>query len=482
MLHYILQIIVFQLVFLLVYELLLKKETFFTYNRIYLLTTPVLAMILPLLKLPMLQDAIPAETFIMLPEVIIGNSGQLPYNAASNPGTPEAAQHINWWLLAYGTGLLFSLGIFFNKFRILKNLFSNKPLHHTSGMKIIEVPKSKIACTFYNTVFLGAGLSEKEREQILSHEMVHVKQKHTLDLLYFEFLKIILWFNPLVYIYQSRISALHEFLADAGVVKNVKKQDYFQQLLNSAFNTKDISFINQFFNHSIIKKRIVMLQKNKSKSTSKIKFLIILPLMLGMLTYVACSEDQVVSPVEKEATAQEKLEQIKAIVNDGTEISAEDRKKIDEILSTINLEELKETRNNSERVEVQRLKGSTSGAGDVPFSVIEEVPVFPGCEDLASNDARKECMSNKVREFMNENFNTSLGKELGLEGVNRVYVQFKIAKDGSVEVLGARAPHPALQEEAKRVVNLLPIMTPGKQNGQEVGVLYTLPITFKVGE
>lgn len=204
--------------------------------------------------------------------------------------------------------------------------------------------------------------------------------------------------------------------------------------------------------------------------------------MLGMLTYVACSEDQVVSPVEKEATAQEKLEQIKAIVNDGTEISAEDRKKIDEILSTINLEELKETRNNSERVEVQRLKGSTSGAGDVPFSVIEEVPVFPGCEDLASNDARKECMSNKVREFMNENFNTSLGKELGLEGVNRVYVQFKIAKDGSVEVLGARAPHPALQEEAKRVVNLLPIMTPGKQNGQEVGVLYTLPITFKVGE
>ncbi len=483
MLHYILQSVAFQLLFLLVYELFLKKETFFTYNRIYLLLTPVIALLLPLLKIPMLQNAIPAESFVMLPEIFIGGNPEATTTAGAVSPASEVAQTINWWLLAYSAGSLFSLGIFFYKFRILKQLFAHKSVLQNREMKIVEVPDSKIACTFYTTIFLGTELSEKEREQILSHEVVHVRQRHTLDLLFFEFLKIIFWFNPLIYIYQSRISACHEYLADAGVVKNVKKQDYFQQLLNSAFNTENISFINQFFNHSIIKKRIVMLQKSRSKTVSKFKFLIILPLMMAMLTYVACSDEPAVPQAEQEVTAQEKLEQIKAIVNDGSEISPEDSEEIKEILNTISLEEMKAFKSNDkEKVQVQRLKDAVSGTGDVPFAVIEEVPVFPGCEDLNSNEDRKKCMTEKVTEFVNSNFNTSLGKQLGLEGVNRIYVQFKIGKDGAVEVLGARAPHPALQEEAERVVNLLPQMTPGKQKGQEVGVLYTLPITFKVGE
>lgn len=203
--------------------------------------------------------------------------------------------------------------------------------------------------------------------------------------------------------------------------------------------------------------------------------------MLAMLTYVSCSDDPVVEPQEQEAMAQEKLQQIKAIVNDGTELTAEDKEEIKQILSTIDKEALDALSNTKEKVQVQRLKNATSGS-DVPFAVIEDVPVFPGCGELASNDARKECMSQKVNEFVNSNFNTSLGKDLGLAGINRIYVQFRVNKDGSVEVLGARAPHPALQEEAERVVNLLPKMEPGKQKGQEVGVLYSLPITFKVGE
>lgn len=205
--------------------------------------------------------------------------------------------------------------------------------------------------------------------------------------------------------------------------------------------------------------------------------------MLAMLTYVACSQDPAVSPAEKEATAQEKLEQIKAIINDGSEITAEDKKEIEEILVSIKSKEiLEDALVERESVEGQKLKNSASGPGDVPFAVIEEVPVFPGCESLDSNEDRKSCMSNKVNEFINKNFKTSLGQELGLTGINRVYVQFRIQKDGNVEVMGARAPHPALQEEAERVVNLLPQMTPGKQKGQEVGVLYSLPITFDAGE
>lgn len=118
--------------------------------------------------------------------------------------------------------------------------------------------------------------------------------------------------------------------------------------------------------------------------------------------------------------------------------------------------------------------------GDVPFNVIEDVPIFPGCENETDNEARRACMSEKVQQFVNRRFNTDLGSELGLSGINRIYVQFRIERDGSVSVLGARAPHPRLQQEAERVVDQLPDMVPGKQRGQAVGVLYSLPIVFRV--
>ena len=223
-----------------------------------------------------------------------------------------------------------------------------------------------------------------------------------------------------------------------------------------------------------------MLQKNKSKSVSKFKFLIILPLMLFMITYVSCSEDPATSQEEKELTAQEKIEKIEAIFGDGTNLTSEEREEIKNILKTVSSKDLEKYSNRGQNVQVQN---SSSGIGDVPFAVIEEVPVFPGCEALKLNEARKKCMSENINQFINQHFDSSLGNQLGLEpGISRIYVQFKINAEGKVEVMGTRASHPALEEEAKRVVNLLPEMTPGKQDGKEVGVLYSLPITFQVGE
>ncbi|MBB4118784.1 protein TonB [Mesonia hippocampi] len=117
---------------------------------------------------------------------------------------------------------------------------------------------------------------------------------------------------------------------------------------------------------------------------------------------------------------------------------------------------------------------------DVPFAAIEDVPIFPGCEKYKSNNERKDCMSEKIKNFVNKKFNTDLGAELGLSGINRVYVRFKIDRDGKITGVQARAPHPRLQREAERVVKMLPSMTPGKQRGKAVGVLYSLPIVFKV--
>ena len=118
--------------------------------------------------------------------------------------------------------------------------------------------------------------------------------------------------------------------------------------------------------------------------------------------------------------------------------------------------------------------------GDVSFMVIEDVPIFPGCENKTTNDARKACMQEMIQEFVTDKFDTGLGSDLGLTGINKIYVQFRIEKSGDVTVLGIRAPHPRLKAEAERVVNSLPKMQPGKQRGRPVGVLYSLPIVFRV--
>ncbi|MFD0837178.1 energy transducer TonB [Mariniflexile aquimaris] len=116
---------------------------------------------------------------------------------------------------------------------------------------------------------------------------------------------------------------------------------------------------------------------------------------------------------------------------------------------------------------------------DVPFAVIENVPVFPGCEG-GNNDAKRDCMSKKISDFVNKKFNTELASELGLSGRQRINVIFKIDKTGAITGIRARAPHPGLEKEAERVISMLPKMQPGKQRGKPVNVPYSLPIVFQV--
>ncbi|CAL2075647.1 energy transducer TonB [Tenacibaculum dicentrarchi] len=116
---------------------------------------------------------------------------------------------------------------------------------------------------------------------------------------------------------------------------------------------------------------------------------------------------------------------------------------------------------------------------DVPFAIIEEVPIFPGC--TGSKTEKKACLNKKLQKHVQRNFDAELANELGLSpGKKRIYVQFKIDKDGSITSVNARAPHPRLKKEAIRVAKKIPKMKPGRQRGRAVRVGYTLPITFNV--
>ncbi|MEW4925614.1 energy transducer TonB [Algibacter sp. 2305UL17-15] len=114
---------------------------------------------------------------------------------------------------------------------------------------------------------------------------------------------------------------------------------------------------------------------------------------------------------------------------------------------------------------------------EVPFAVVEEVPIFPGCE---SETDKKACFSNEVSSFVNDNFNVAVADGLGLTGIQRINLIFKIDKAGNIIDISARGPHPDLENEAIRVIGLLPQMTPGKQRGEAVVVPYSLPIIFQL--
>ena len=115
---------------------------------------------------------------------------------------------------------------------------------------------------------------------------------------------------------------------------------------------------------------------------------------------------------------------------------------------------------------------------DVPFAIIEDVPLFPGCENVKKSERRK-CFQEKIQRHIARNFRyPEIAQELGIQG--RVYVQFVIAKDGSITDIRTRGPDKNLEQEAERIIGRLPTMTPGKQRGRAVRVPFSIPITFRL--
>lgn len=473
---YIIQVICFQALFLAVYYLLLRKETFFVYNRIYLLVTPVLSLAIPFIKIMTLQAIVPAEIMTtVLPEVVIGKVSVAPREIAS----VSESFYIPWSAL-YMTGLMVSTVLFSLKIRKFASFLSFKK----AGKRIIEMPASVEAFTFFNYIFIGEDIDPLSQKQILIHEHIHVKQGHTWDLVFFELLKIGFWFNPLVYVYQKHISIVHEYLADQKATQGIANKDYYQELLNTAFGTSNFSFINTFFKSSLIKNRIIMLQKSKSRKSALVKYTLIIPLVLAMLVYVSCSED---NETLENQTLEQQIAQLQAAIEEKGELSPEEIEKFIEMNTFVYNKEGDNF--NTKRFFTYKSDGTWQviekesvgdGNGNIPFSVIDEVPVYPGCEGLITNEERRRCMSSKISSHINSRFNVGIADDLGISGTNRIFMSFKIDTDGNIVDLKSRAPHPGLSSEIERIISTLPPMEPGKQKGQAASVLYTLPITFKV--
>lgn len=436
MINYIVQVILFQIVFMAFYDLIIKKETFFQWNRAYLILTSLLAYVLPLLKFQTVKENIPQEYVVMLPEIMLSPSS---YIEAQIDWSAILFQGLDWVFLA---GLVIASLLFMFKIIKIYNLIRQNNKEKNKGYSLVLLQEQHTAFSFFNYIFIGKKM--QSREDIINHEIVHVKQRHSLDLLLFELKKIVFWFNPYSYIYQSRIAEVHEFIADSKSVSKKEKSTFFNSLLAEVFQIDKIPFVNSFNNQSLIKKRIIMFNRNHSKQFFKIKYALLIPVFIGMLMYTSC-EKSTIESVNKQN------------VNTTTKENLKDD-------STLNSEGKSET---------------------VPFALIEKVPVYPGCENA---EDQKMCMVEKITAHVSSNFNASISDHINRENkkmneaeklYDKVYVQFTIDKEGNVTDLKAKAEYKELEKEALRVMSDLPQFIPGEENGKKVSVKYTLPISLK---
>lgn len=479
--YIILQIMLFQLLFLLVYDVFLRKETFFQHNRIYLLLAPLLGILLPFVRLKSLANVIPREYVIPLPEVILGTAERLP---ADNPAS-SLWTYFSWQEWVFILGALLSLSWFVLKLLTLLRLKLKATVETSPLYTKIVIKNSNMAFSFFRNIFLGDAILSQNHDTIIKHELVHIRQKHSWDLLYFEILRIVFWFNPLIYGYQKRISEVHEFIADSEVAKEHKKEQY-QLLLSTIFNTRNLSFINPFFKKSLLKKRIMMLQKSKSGKTRQLKYLLLVPLLLSMLIYASCEQESTTEEINA-VNMEDGVVTYK--VKDINKLSKEESDNLSVLFEKL-LKEKNHTNGSSIKltdgrqvsyIDLNKRTFSLDEKGEsstVPYATIEEVPIFPGCED---SEDRRRCFREKIMQHIRDNFKyPAEAQELGIQG--RVALIFTINENGEVVNIRKRGPHKALEEEAERIVSLLPKMQPGKHKGKTVNVPFSIPITFRLSE
>jgi hypothetical protein len=233
---------------------------------------------------------VPTNFFVNLPAVIIGKESKTVLgDIQSLPSSMVTTNSFNIdYTTIWGIGLLVFTIVLCKKLYRLWKYKHNNSIENREEYSLITIANSTDAFSFLRTIFLGDSIEKVHKESILTHEKVHVKEKHTLDLLWFEVLRIVMWFNPLVYLYQKRITEVHEFIADKSASKH--QQNYYENLLAKTFNIAQFSVVNQFYSSSLIKKRIIMLTKEQSQKRKLVKYLTVVPIVLAMLVYVSCND------------------------------------------------------------------------------------------------------------------------------------------------------------------------------------------------
>jgi hypothetical protein len=274
-LHYLLEANLYLCIFYAGYCLFLNKETHYTLNRVYLLLSCIISFVLPVVQIGWLKPAASATTVFILP-----NKG---YQTTVHKFTTQPALTFNDLLLyAYIMGATVLAVILFIRLYQLARLTKATKTLIDDKYKLISIDGSNTAFSFFNYLFIGT--KTHANHIIIRHELVHIRQKHSADIVFLELIKIINWFNPLIYLLQISLKTIHEYIADEQTAAQESDAiSYSSFLVSNAYGLNGSSLAHSFFNYNLLKKRIIMLNQKRSGKLARLKYLVAVPISAGLL-------------------------------------------------------------------------------------------------------------------------------------------------------------------------------------------------------
>ncbi|GET25454.1 M56 family metallopeptidase [Prolixibacter sp. NT017] len=482
----------------LVYFFFLRKETFFRLNRVYLIVSAIFSGILPLLHIPVFLNSASSNLALIAsgPRVLEA------VDVYGGAGTDTSGIFLSLPLigLIYFSGILFFTLRFTWKLGQMVLLVRSGEKRKYKGLTIVRLGFETSAFSFFRWLFVGRDFKfgTEESNHILKHEMVHIRQRHSVDVLLLELVVLVQWFNPFIWYLRRAVRENHEFLADALVVNKGISPVRYKAMLIEQVTGIQLQVANNF-NYSLLKSRMKMISKIKSPRWAGYKYLIGLMTMLLLVVVFACEKTSEPS-TEQVAIKSAKVDSQPLMILDEVTVTkavmdtlnpksishidvvkskesltpyakkyGQDRVKDGVILIYTKgfLNEPTETavEKNASITGQNASDNNAEYKGDPVFFIVDKMPEFPG-GDLA------------LRKYIAANIHYPKdAQEKGVQG--KVYVNFIVTKTGAVGGAKiARGISPSLDAEALRVVNNLPQWTPGTQRGEPVNVQFTVPINF----
>lgn len=314
-LRYLVEANVYLGVFYLCYCLFLNRETHYTLSRAYLLFSCVVAFVLPVTQLSILK---PAEQPAV--EQPFANMSAEAMMLMPPPPPPEPPPLVSWQdglLYVYIIGAVAALCVFAVRLYQLYKLSRHCKQKLNNSYQLVQLQDDNTAFSFFNYLFIGTNISQSDT--VIAHELVHIRQKHSLDIIFLELLKVVSWFNPFIYLVQRSLKTVHEYIADEQTA--ARERDalaYSSFLLNNAYGIQGSTIAHSFFNYNLLKKRIIMLNKNRSGRLARLKYLAAVPLCAGMLcasTLVFSKDYAFIDLAPKEANKVVKVKRLKMFLD-----------------------------------------------------------------------------------------------------------------------------------------------------------------------
>jgi TonB family protein len=435
-----------------IYHCFLRKESFHQFNRIYLLSALMVSLLIPLVRfsivIPAAENASASNlsewiTAIQLPEITVTASSASLWSMT------------NLFWKTYIIGLIISAVLFIIKLCKIGLLIIKSQKRRCGIYIYVKYDETIAPFSFFNFIFINQdAYNEEDGEQIVLHEQIHVRQRHSWDLIFTELLGILFWFNPILLLYKRSLQVIHEYLADHRVLQHGIEQGAYLNLLLRQLTLQNINaealratpLLGHHFNYLLTKNRFKMLKNNRYSKWALAKSVYVLPFIAFLLMLNCNPKPQEPETVEYtfELPASETGEAIAydiEITDEGT-----------------NQKEIKIKKADKE-------EGKPDANGVCRF-----VEVMP--EPIGGLDA--------MYKFLQENLKyPAEAREQNIQG--QVFLEFVVEKDGSIaNVKVLKGIHTLLDEEAMRAVKLMPNWKPGTQNGVPVRTYYQIPVKFTI--